>query len=94
MPYTITTKPEEVGAMPNQIYGTLNGRTVYFRARHGEWTLRFYDPVNFDEPPIASGGGEPLGPYGELPGWWRPVDALAFCEKLLRELDRSGKECE
>jgi hypothetical protein len=74
--------------MPNQVYGTLNGEKVYFRARHGEWTLRFDDPAKYDGPPIASGGGEPFGRYGELPGWWLGEDAVRFVEELLQRLDQ------
>ena len=88
MPYVITTTPQEVGAMPNQIYGTLNGVPFYFRALHGAWALHLKEPDKHvvESRIIASGEGGPLGRHGELPGWWKAEDVLAFCEHILKTL--------
>ena len=90
MAYTIATKPEDVGRMPNQIYGEFRGRPFYFRARHGSWILRFVDGEEHDySDTVAFGGGEPLGLHHALPGWWEPEDAFAFVDELLRQLDKT-----
>ncbi len=67
----------DVGAMPNQVEGTIDGEYFYFRARHGEWTL------DLGGKPIAEGSGEKLGLWQSEPGWWEPEDALAFCRTVI-----------
>lgn len=67
-----------IGAMPNQIFGTLNGRRFYFRARHGSWVLRYVDTD--PEELIA------MGDHANA-GWWDAATALAFCTAILAAYD-------
>lgn len=77
-----------VGAMPNQVEGTINGEHFYFRARHGEWSLDLAGKQ------IAEGQGEMLGLWQEIPGYWQAEDALAFCRTQIgKYLNSINERC-
>ena len=74
MPYDIPK--QDIGAMPNQITGTLNGEPFYFRARHGGWALML-KPFS-DAHEVLEHGED------DQAGWWSPEEAQAFCESFLK----------
>lgn len=77
-----------VGAMPNQVEGTISGEYFYFRARNGNWTLELSGKE------IAEGEGEKLGLWQTEPGWWEADDALAFCRTVIgKYLDSLPPKC-
>jgi len=78
----IDTAPKDVGLMPNQVFGTLNGDAFYFRARSGSWTLQ---KGGADGPELAEG-------IDDNAGWWTGEEAIAFCETILQLLDNDVKE--
>ena len=63
------------GMMPNQAFGTLNGKPFYFRARHGMWALR---ETNALGDVLANG-------CHDSAGWWEPEEALLFVKKVLEQ---------
>lgn len=80
----IVTQADHVGRMPNQVFGTIDGRAFYFRARWGEWCL--YADADANRTVLADGGGEVIN--GEQPGWWSGEDTLAFVRALLERVSR------
>jgi hypothetical protein len=81
--YTIAHR--YVGAMPNQIEGTLDdGRSFYFRARHGHWTLRVAAEAG-DElyigDPVVHGDAEDAG-------WWSAAETLEVFKKAIAEVSK------
>lgn len=73
-------------SMPNQYEGTVNGKSFYFRARHGGWGLQ----VN-DDPAGRGIDGMYVGQGDEdHAGWWDEPVARAFCLARLNEYATTG----
>jgi hypothetical protein len=74
-----------VGAMPNQIEGTLDdGRLFYFRARHGHWTLRVAAEAGgelYIGTPVVEGDDEDAG-------WWSAAETLEVFKKAIVEVSK------
>lgn len=65
---------EMYGMMPNQATGVYNGKDLYFRARHGYWTLELNGSV------VAEG-------EDERAGWWSVEEATEFLELVIKDLE-------
>jgi hypothetical protein len=77
---------EVFGACPVQGTGTVRGRDLYFRARHGKWSFEVADKEgNLPSDGCASRDGFIL--FGDDPhhGYMPLPEAVAIIERCLRE---------
>jgi hypothetical protein len=84
---------EVYGACPVQAFGTVRGRELYFRARHGVWSFDVADSAGhlpsdgyFDSDGFYREGVDPHKGYMPLP------EAVAVVAECLREY--TGKDAE
>lgn len=84
---------EVCGACPVQAFGTVRGRDLYFRARHGAWSFDVADSAGhlpsdgyFDSDGFYREGIDPHNGYMPLP------EAIAVVADCLREYARAGAE--
>ncbi len=97
---THTILSEYFGMMPNQAWGTLNGKGFYFRARHGSWALHTFPvPAGSSEEEMKAiyiNEGNGLTDIDEIvaqgdddrAGWWEGEEVGQFVEARLQELDQ------
>ncbi len=84
---------EVYGACPVQAFGTVRGRDLYFRARHGKWSFDVADSAgnlpsdgNFESDGFYREGIDPYNGYMPLP------EAVAVVAECLREYTGSDAE--
>lgn len=81
------------GVCPVQAFGTVRGRELYFRARHGKWSFDVADAAGnlpsdgyFDSDGFYREGIDPHNGYMPLP------EAIAVVAKCLREYTSTDTE--
>lgn len=70
--------------MPNQFEGIVDGRAFYFRARHGEWSLRIAPP-GFGQDDIFDHGEVVAFGEDDNAGWWEEPEARAALARAIEQ---------
>lgn len=70
--------------MPNQFEGIVDGRAFYFRARHGEWSLRLAHP-GYGQDDIFDHGETVAHGESDEAGWWKEPEARAALARAITQ---------